>query len=252
MQSIHPMISPHHMKNAFLMMLIAACSAFPVLVSADNETGPEQVVLENIKKRFPSTKIDAVSPTPVQGIYEVVMGRNIAFSDADGRFFIFGHMFDMEKQRDLTAERKQSLRKVDWSALPLENSIMFRQGKGERKLAVFSDPDCPFCKRLEEQLALLDNVTIHLFPFPLDSLHPRARSKSISIWCSENRQQAWREAVSTGRDFVEANCENPISSNIALAGKLGISGTPTLISMDGRVASGAMRAERISEWLNIR
>ena len=209
-----------------------------------------KAIAEKLKQRYPATRIDQVLPSPLPGIYELVMGRNVAFSDAEGRYFIFGHLYDMQSQRDLTAEQKEALAKVDWPALPLENSIRFVNGRGERVLAVFSDPDCPFCKKVEAELARLDNATLYLFPFPIQSLHPNAVAKSTAIWCAKDRAQAWRDALAGGKLVGKGDCENPITANVALAERLGINGTPTLIARDGRMLPGAASAERISAWLD--
>ena len=120
-----------------LLAALLAASSY----AGDAPVDVAKAIAEKLKQRYPATRIDQVLPSPLPGVYEVVMGRNVAFSDAEGRYFIFGHLYDMQSQRDLTAERKESLAKVDWSALPLENSIRFVNGKGERVLAVFSDPD---------------------------------------------------------------------------------------------------------------
>ena len=209
-----------------------------------------KAIAEKLKQHYPATRIDQVLPSPLPGIFEVVMGRNVAFSDAEGRYFIFGHLYDMQSQRDLTAERKESLAKIDWSVLPLENSIRFVSGKGERVLSVFSDPDCPFCKKVEVELAKLDNATLYLFPFPIQSLHPNAVARSTAIWCAKDRAQAWRDALAGGKVAGKGDCENPIAANVALAERLGINGTPTMIARDGRLLPGAASAERISAWLD--
>ncbi len=233
-----------------LLAALLAASSY----AGDAPDDPARAIAEKLKQRYPATRIDQVLPSPLPGIYEVVMGRNVAFSDAEGRYFIFGHLYDMQSQRDLTAERKESLAKVDWTALPLENSIRFVSGKGERVLAVFSDPDCPFCKKLEAELAKLDNTTLYLFPFPILSLHSNAVAKSTAIWCSKDRAQAWRDVLVGGKVVgsvaTKGDCENPIAANVALAERLGINGTPTLIARDGRLLPGAASAERISAWLD--
>jgi len=229
-----------------LLAALLAASSY----AGDAPVDVAKAIAEKLKQRYPATRIDQVLPSPLPGVYEVVMGRNVAFSDAEGRYFIFGHLYDMQSQRDLTAERKESLAKVDWTALPLENSIRFVSGKGERVLAVFSDPDCPFCKKLEAELAKLDNTTLYLFPFPILSLHSNAVAKSTAIWCSKDRAQAWRDALAGGKVAGKGDCENPIAANVALAERLGINGTPTLIARDGRMLPGAASAERISAWLD--
>lgn len=235
---------------SILLAALLAASSY----AGDAPADVAKAIAANLKQRYPATHIDQVLPSPLPGIYELVMGRNVAFSDAEGRYFIFGHLYDMQSQRDLTAERKESLAKVDWTALPLENSIRFVSGKGERVLAVFSDPDCPYCKKVEAELAKLDNVTIYLFPFPIQSLHPNAVAKSTAIWCAKDRAQAWRDALTGGKLVgsvaTKGDCENPIAANVALAERLGINGTPTLIARDGRLLPGAAIADRISTWLD--
>ena len=231
---------------SILLVALLAASSY----AGDAPADVAKSIAANLKQRYPATHIDQVVPSPLTGLYEVVMGRNVAFSDAEGRYFIFGHLFDMQSQRDLTAERKEALAKIDWSVLPLENSIKFVSGKGERALAVFSDPDCPYCRKVEAELAKLDNVTIYLFPFPIQSLHPNAVAKSTVIWCAKDRAQAWRDALTGGKLVGKGDCENPIAANVALAERLGINGTPTLIAGDGRLLPGAASADRISAWLD--
>lgn len=231
---------------SILLVALLAASSY----AGDAPADVAKSIAANLKQRYPATRIDQVVPSPLPGIYEVVMGRNVAFSDAEGRYFIFGHLYDMQSQRDLTAERKEALAKIDWSVLPLENSIKFVSGKGERVLAVFSDPDCPYCKKVEAELAKLDNVTIYLFPFPIQSLHPNAVAMSTVIWCAKDRAQAWRDALTGGKLVGKGDCENPIAANVALAERLGINGTPTLIARDGRLLPGAASADRISAWLD--
>jgi len=235
---------------SLLLTALLAASSY----AGDAPADVAKAIAANLKQRYPATHIDQVLPSPLPGIYELVMGRNVAFSDAEGRYFIFGHLYDMQSQRDLTAERKESLAKVDWTALPLENSIRFVSGKGERVLAVFSDPDCPYCKKVEAELAKLDNVTIYLFPFPIQSLYPDAVAKSTAIWCAKDRAQAWRDALTGGKLVgsvaTKGDCENPIAANVAMAERLGINGTPTLIARDGRLLPGAASADRISAWLD--
>lgn len=251
-QPVSPAASTAGVEAGFPPIPVVASRAVPPDLAID-QAAIARTVADKLKQRYPATRIDQVLPSPLPGLYEVVMGRNVAFTDADGQFFIFGHLYDMQSQRDLTAERKESLAKVDWSALTMANSIKFVQGKGERVLAVFSDPDCPYCKKVEVELAKLDNATIYLFPYPIQSLHPNAAAKSAAIWCAPDRAQAWREVLTGGKTpgaATKDECVVPIAANVALAERLGINGTPTLIARDGRLLPGAASAERISAWLD--
>jgi thiol:disulfide interchange protein DsbC len=181
------------------------------------------------------------------------MGSNLAYVDESGQFFLFGHLYDMKAQRDLTAERRDSLMRVDFAALPLEDALKEVRGTGARTFAIFSDPDCPYCRRLEAGIKDLTNVTIYTFLMPIASLHPEARGKAIAVWCAEDRIEAWHalmwrdEARSSTRSTPE--CQHPIDRNVALGERLGISGTPTLIAADGRMLAGAASTAQIEVWL---
>jgi len=208
---------------------------------------------ENLEKRlkdlYPATRIERVQTSEIPVLYEVTMGKNSAYTDATGRYFIFGHLYDMKTQRDLTAERMEKLQRIDFSRLPLGDAIKTVRGKGERVLAVFSDPDCPYCKRLEAELDKLDNVTLYIFPYPLEGLHPEAVDKAVAVWCAPDRTRAWADLMKTGKVPANRNCENPIQRNIQLAQRLGINGTPTMVFADGRMLPGAATSDRIEQWL---
>ena len=176
--------------------------------------------------------------------------RSVAYTDDSGRYFIFGHLFDMKEQVDLTAQRRVDSRKVEFPSQFLANAIKTVKGDGSRVVAVFSDPDCPYCKKLEGELARLDNVTIDTFLYPLEQIHPEAKTKSIAVWCAADRQQAWSQMVLTGSAPKLVACNNPVNDNLVLGSRLGVTGTPTLIALDGRLLPGAVPAEKLDQWLN--
>lgn len=178
------------------------------------------------------------------------MGANLAYVDASGQYFLFGHLYDMKAQRDLTAERKDTLARIDFSALPLADAIKDVRGRGSRALAIFSDPDCPHCRRLEAELKGLSDVTIHTFLMPIASLHPQARAKAIAVWCAKDRLGAWQALMTRDQVPPSADCAHPVDRNVALADRLGVTGTPTLVAADGRVLPGAASAEQINTWLS--
>lgn len=219
----------------FLMVVNAAYAA------------TEQDLLSLLKKKYPNTTFDLVVPSPVQGIYEVTMGRNVAYTTLDGKYMFFGLM-DAEAGKDLTAVRKAELNKISFSLLPLSNAIKDVRGNGKNVFAVFSDPDCSYCRRLENELMQLKDVTIYTFPFPL-AIHKGAEQKAVNVWCSKDQARNWNIALTQGKIPPSADCPNPIAQNIALAKKLGINGTPTMISSDGRILQGALSAVEITAWL---
>jgi len=218
----------------------------PMAAQADD--GAESLE-KRLKDLYPATRIERVQPSEIPAVYEVTMGKNSAYTDVTGRYFVFGHLYDMKTQRDLTAERMEKQQRIDFSQLPLGDAIKTVRGKGERVLAVFSDPDCPYCKRLEAELDKLDNVTLYIFPYPLEGLHPEAVDKAVAVWCAPDRARAWADLMKTGKVPAKRDCENPIQRNIQLAQRLGINGTPTMVSADGRMLPGAAPGDRIEQWL---
>lgn len=204
---------------------------------------------ERLQALYPATRFGAVTPTAWNGVFEVAMGANIAYVDASGQYFLFGHFYDMKAQRDLTAERKEHLARVDFGQLPLADALKEVRGTGARTLAIFSDPDCPYCQKLEADLRTLTDVTIHTFLMPLVSLHPGAHTKAVSIWCASDPLSTWRAAMLHSEPVPRAECPHPVDRNIALGERLGIQGTPTLIAADGRMLSGAAGRDQIEAWL---
>ena len=210
---------------------------------------PAEALAARLKEMYPTTHVDRVQRSEIPALFEVVMGKNAAYTDTTGRYFVFGHLFDMKEQRDLTADRVEKAARIAFGELPLADAIKTVRGKGERVLAVFSDPDCPYCRRLEAELVKLDNVTLYTFPYPLEGLHAEAKDKSIAVWCAANRSQAWADLMKSGKAPASRTCDHPIERNIQLGQRLGIQGTPTLLSADGRTLPGAAPKDRIEQWL---
>ena len=236
-----------------LIALLFGLQIFAAPAWADDAPTLESIMV-TLKQKYPKTTFKSVAATHLPGVYEVVMGKNIAYVEATGRYFIFGHLFDMETQKDLTEEKLPALQatdapdKIDVRTLSVADAIKTVRGNGERRLYVFSDPDCPYCKQLENTLGSVDNVTIYTFLFPIDSLHPAAKAKSVGVWCAKDRAKAWNDLMTSNR-APTGTCDNPIDRNIALAEKLAIRGTPTLIFADGSLLAGAPGAERLNQLL---
>jgi thiol:disulfide interchange protein DsbC len=228
---------------------VALASAL-VAFTAFAQSAPAPDVLATLKAKYPNTQWRSVMSTPVAGVYEVIMGQNVAYTDNAGRYFFFGRLFDMQTQADLTEPRMQAVNTIDTKLLPAADALKVVKGNGKRTLYIFSDPDCPYCKQLEGNLRELTDVTIYYYFYPLTGMHPDARRKSIAAWCAKNPAEAWEAMLLNGVVPPAADCPNPIDRNVALAGRLGITATPTIIAADGRRLPGAATAARIDAWLN--
>jgi thiol:disulfide interchange protein DsbC len=235
-----------------LVRIMMAAGVFTMVACTAQADTPPKDLKATLSKKL-GRPVDAVNPTPVKGIYEVVMGkRQIIYTDAKGEYAFVGEMVDVAKKESLTEKRIAELMSTDFSKLPLADAVKIVRGDGSRKLAVFTDPDCPFCKRLEQQsLAGIDNITIYNFLMPLPQLHPDAQRKAVALWCSKDQAAAWRTWFFDGKlPENTADCENPVQRNMAFGESLGISGTPALIFADGQIVSGAIPKEQIEDLLS--
>ena len=243
----------NNLRNALCLGLFGASIALPLPASAQTAAPTPGAIVERLRILYPSTRFGAVTATPWPGVFEVVMGANLAYVDESGQYFLFGHLFDMKAQRDLTAERKEAQTRVDFASLPLADAVKDVRGTGARTLAIFSDPDCPYCLKLETEIKSLTDVTIYTFLMPIASLHPGARSKAVAVWCSRDRVAAWHALMWHDMQHDDASlakdCPHPVDRNIALGERLGIAGTPTLIAADGRILPGAANFAQIEAWL---
>ncbi|HEY3326997.1 MAG TPA: DsbC family protein [Novimethylophilus sp.] len=233
-------------------MLKNIAAALLLMSAAITACADEAAIRKALQAIYPKAKVESVSKTPYPGLYEVFVEGQIFYSDDNFTYFIAeGRLIDARTRKDLTASRMDELTKVDFDALPLEQAIKVVRGNGNRKVAVFSDPDCPYCKKLEKQeLASLTDVTIYTFLYPLEGLHPDAANKSKAIWCAPDRVKAWQDWVLNGQLVKgSAGCNTPLDKVAALGRKLGITSTPTLIFADGKRMLGAYPSKDIEKAL---
>ncbi len=215
-------------------------------------TADEASLRKAITDTYPKAEVKSIVKTNYAGLYEVFIGGQIIYTDEKFSFLIAeGHMVDPKTKRDLTGERMEELSKIDFSVLPLKDAVKVVKGNGSRTVVVFSDPDCPYCKKLEQsELANIDNVTIYTFLYPLTDLHPDAVNKSKAIWCDADKAKAWTNWVLKGELAKnDAKCDTPLERNLQLGLKVGVSSTPTMFFADGRRMTGAYPAKDIEAAL---
>lgn len=230
------------LPRTFLSLALAACAS-PALAD-------EAAIRQTLGERYPGIRIESVTTTPIAGLYEVWGGGRLFYADEKGEHVLVGPLVETRGKTNLTQQRITQLRAVRFDSLPLDKAIRIVQGKGERAVAVFSDPDCPFCRKLEQELARLDNLTVHLFLYPLVDLHPGAEKVARNVWCAADPAASWRAYVLDGRaPAAVADCQAPIAEIAALAARLGVTGTPALIFQSGERVDGALPADRIEALL---
>lgn len=229
----------------FTSLALAATLMFAATAQAD-----ESVIRKALTQQFPGANIASVTKTPYSGLFEVYLDGQLIYVDAKAQYVFTGDVIDLKNRTNLTQSRLNKLQAVKWDTLPLNNALKTVKGKGERKLVVFSDVDCPYCRKFEAELAKVDNITVYTFLYPIEGLHPKAVQTSKQIWCAPDRNKAWDEYITRGT--VPANdgkCANPVDDTIALGGKLKVSGTPTLIFANGVRVPGMVPAAQLERLL---
>jgi len=212
----------------------------------------EANIRKNLADRVPQLgKIDEVSKSAMPGLYEIrVNGTDILYSDAEGNFLIQGSLIDTKSRRNLTQEREEKLSAVEFDSLPVKDAFTIVRGNGKRKLAVFEDPNCGYCKRFERDLSGIKDVTVHLFLYPI--LSADSTEKSKAIWCAKDKAKAWQDWMIKDMQPIaaSANCDvSALTRNLEFGKKLKITGTPTLIFADGSRVPGAINAAQIEKML---
>jgi len=224
-----------------LNVKILLASAGFLLVSASslalaNTIDDIAAIKSNLEMRTPPIKAKSIKLSPLAGLYEVYASGNIFYVDKTVSYvMVGGSLLDDASKKNITAERLKELTSIKFGELPLKNAIEIKKGTGAYKFAVFTDPDCPYCKTLEQGLDKIaaTDYTAYVFLYPLKELHPDAVAKSESIWCAKDKQESWLNWMVKGTTPVKNTCDNPIESNEKLADELGVTGTPTIYLNNG-------------------
>jgi len=211
----------------------------------------EAAIRKNLAERLPNfPKIDEVTKSPIPGLYEVRVGNEIFYADEQGNHIIDGSLIDTRTRANLTQERIDKLTAIDFAKLPFKDAIVWKSGTGERKMAVFADPNCGYCKRFERDLSEVKNVTVYTFLYPI--LGADSLEKSRKIWCAKDRTSAWRDWMLDGAAPAKAmgQCDTgALQRNAEFGRKYRINGTPAILFEDGKRSPGAMNTAQIEQQL---
>ena len=226
------------------LLCISFVTIKPVLAQTE-----QQIKAEIQKKLGSNAKVRSVTAAPVSGLYEILVGNEIYYTDSSGKYLIQGEIIELASGKNITEQRQADLNRIKWADLNQVNALKTVRGNGQRQLAIFSDPNCGYCKRLEKSLQQLDNVTIYTYLIPI--LSPDSAQKSKQIWCSTDPYKSYIDWMINGTVPAGKNdCNNPLDKNLAFAKAYGITGTPTLFFTDGSRFPGAVQVSDIEKKFN--
>jgi len=234
-------------RPPFFAVAALAALMFGTALSA---TAGEAEIRKNLAARIPQfAKIDEVTKAPLPGLYEVrVNGFEIFYTDEQGNYLLQGNLIDVKERKNLTEERIEKLSQVAFDKLPAKDAIKIVRGNGKRRLAVFADPNCGYCKKFEQELNTIDNVTIQLFLYPV--LGPDSVVKSRNIWCAKDKAKSWDDWMLRGVAPAVTECDTAaLTRNREFGQRYNITGTPTLIFSDGSRTPGAISAAQLEKQL---
>ena len=201
-----------------------------------------ETLKSNLSRHYPNIQVSNIQATEMPGLYSASLDNQIIYLDENAQYMLVGSMVRLKDQKNLTKDLMLQQNSVDWKQLPFKDAIKTVKGTGKRQLFIFSDPNCPYCKRLEVELDKLNDVTIYTLIYPLKS---QSITVSKQVWCDPNQAYAWKNLLQKNVQPKEKTCANPIERNLALGRKLGVEGTPTLIFETGFKMTGVRSAEEI-------
>ncbi|MDD5250524.1 MAG: DsbC family protein [Rhodocyclaceae bacterium] len=230
-------------KRALLGGLAALC-----FFAAHAENGDTAEIKKVVEASFgKGTKVDSVRDAGFLGLYEVVVGGDVLYTDKKANYFLLGDVIDAKSRKNLTEERKNKLAQIKFSDLPFDMAVKQVRGNGKRIFATFEDPHCGYCKKLAHELQGMTDVTIYTFLFPI--LSPDSSEKARNIWCAHDKAKAWNDWMLNGVEPAAAKCDAPTDKVVALGRRLNVRGTPTIFFTDGSRVPGFIPAAQIEQTM---
>ena len=241
--------------NACRMRLqLLALIAVAVLAAPSAAVADEAAVRRLIEQKLRAGgMIESVQKAPFADLYEVVLrapdGPQILYVDSRATVIVSGQVIDAKTGRNLTQERERKLNAVKWESLPFQWAITTVRGTGRRKIAILSDPNCSYCKRLEEDLAKLDDITVHILPYAI--LSPASVRQAKAVWCSKDRAKAWDDLMFRRIEpRPDRDCDTPVEKMVEFGRRIGARATPTWFLESGERYSGALPLDEVRRLLD--
>ena len=208
----------------------------------------QESIKQELAKKYPEVKVERITKTAYGNLYEIFSGGEIFYTDDKATFLLLGNLIDTSTKTNISEARLQKLTAINFNDLPFDQAIKLVRGNGSRRMAIFEDPNCGYCKKFEQDVNTLDNITVYIFAYPI--LAQDSIDKSKAVWCSTDRLKAWQDLMLREKPpTAKGTCDNPIDKVVALGRKMNVTGTPTTFFEDGERISGALPKDRIEAKL---
>jgi thiol:disulfide interchange protein DsbC len=233
------------------MILCMSAVLFQSAFAGDDATVDTAAVKKAIARLMPNTTLDSISSTAIPGLFEVVMGPQVLYVSKDGKFLVEGNLYDLEKQKNLTEEKRAAGRLKAIKALDPDSLIIFSPKKVKHSLTVFTDIDCGYCRKLHRDIDkyLAKGIEIRYAAFPRAGLNSPSYTKAVNVWCADDRKAAIT-AAKAGDTIKSKPCDNPVKKEYEIGESIGVTGTPTLVMEDGNILPGYLPPDRLAAYLD--
>jgi thiol:disulfide interchange protein DsbC len=215
------------------------------------ESGTQATIEKSLSRVLPNIELDAVNPSPMEGVSEVLIGPRVLYVTNDGKYLLQGSLIDLNTREDVSASRRNELRLVAVNNVGEENMIIFPAKDSRHTITVFTDIDCGYCRKLHDEIGKFNDkgITVRYLMYPRSGPNTPSYDKAVSVWCEKDRQDALTRSKA-GEALPKANCKNPVTDHFELGQLLEVRGTPALILDDGELVPGYVPAGRLAKMLD--
>lgn len=230
-----------------MLKFLFAATALLAAGSTLAQDAADERVRAAIKALVPEAKVDQVEKSVLPGFYEVVMGGQVIYVSGDGKYVVSGVVWDAAARKNLTESRYAGIRKAALDNVPADKRIIFPAKNAKYSVTVFTDIDCGYCRRLHQEMAQYNDlgITVEYLFFPRAGRGTESWNKAVSVWCAGDRNDAMTAAKNGQTVPNKTDCSNPVEADYELGQKIGVSGTPAVITADGSQIGGYLPPEQM-------
>lgn len=247
------MIKANSYTNATRMMLAASLLLGSSAVMAEAADPAIEAIRASLAKTMPTLKTDSIEPSPVPGLYEVMVGPRLIYISGDGKYLMMGEMTDLATGDNLSEPKMRAANLAAVNGAGEENMVIFGPDDAKHTISVFTDIDCGYCRKLHSEMDAYNaaGIRVRYLFYPRAGVGSEAYNKGVSVWCADDRRQAMTDAKS-GKKLEAKTCPNPVSDHYELGQLLSLRGTPALVLDDGEMVPGYVPANRLKLMLDER